>query len=65
MEVDNIHEQQRKNWLIKIMLLCGHFNRCKRCGCRLPGKRCFLKENLNSEDIDSMKALYKKMKGGT
>ncbi len=58
-----IQEQQRKKWLIKILLQCGRCNRCAGCGCKLPGNRCYMKENLNSFDIDGMKALLERMKG--
>ena len=64
MNNDVIQEKQRKKWLVKILLLCGSYKRCAGCGCKLPGKGCYLKEKLNGFDIDGMKALLKRMKGG-
>ena len=64
MDNEAIREQQRKKWLIKILLFCGRRNRCKGCGCRLPGKKCCTASALNSEDIEGMKAIYRRMRGG-
>ena len=58
-----ITEQQRKKLLIKILLECGKHKFCKGCGCRLPGKQCSMKDELNSEDLQGMKAILKRMQG--
>lgn len=57
-------EARRKKYLFKIIQACAGRNRCAGCGCKLPGRRCHLKDNLNSETIYSLKEILKKMKGG-
>lgn len=54
----------KKEWLFKILLKCVSFNRCTGCGCKLPGRRCYLTDKLNGMELTSMKEILKKMKGG-
>ena len=63
MQNEMIPEQQRKKLLIKILLECGKHKSCKGCGCKLPGKQCSMKEGLNSDDLQGMKAILKRMQG--